>query len=81
MNATGPAGDLTGRLRKVEGQVRALQHLAESPADIDELLTQIAAARGALHAVAVAALAAHLAGAPPTLDPAVLRHHLELVGR
>ena len=70
--------DLVIRLRKIEGQVRALQHLAVS-GDIDEILTQIAAARGGLHAVAVSALAQH----PALLaaDPAVLRHRLELLSR
>lgn len=82
MNAATHAEDLLGRLRKVEGQVRSLQHLAVSPSDIDQLLTQIAAARGALHAVAVAALAAQLAeAASSTTDSTVLRRRLELVGR
>ena len=79
----GGVADLVGRLRKIEGQVRGLQHLAERGAELDELLTQLAAARGALHAVAVAALAAELAasGAAPAADPAALRHRLELVAR
>ena len=75
--------DLVGRLRKIEGQVRGLQHLAERGEDLDELLTQLAAARGALQAVAVAALAAHLGG-PGTATPveaALVRHRLELVAR
>jgi len=71
--------DLVVRLRRVEGQVRALQHLAVAGADIDELLTQLAAARGGLQAVAVAALAADLT--LPGADPDVVRHRLELVGR
>ena len=71
--------DLVLRLRRVEGQVRALQHLAAGGGDIDELLTQLAAARGGLHAVAVAALAE--AEALPGADPAVLRRRLELVTR
>lgn len=79
----GSVADLVGRLRKIEGQVRGLQHLAECGADLDELLTQLAAARGALHAVAVAALTAHLEtpGAAPPADAATLRHRLELVTR
>lgn len=77
------AADLVGRLRKIEGQVRGLQHLAEQGTDLDELLTQLAAARGALHAVAVAALAAHLetASAATPAAAAAVRHRLELVTR
>ena len=76
MNGT---DDLVVRLRKVEGQVRALQHLAAGGGDIDELLTQIAAARGGLHAVGVAALAAE--SAATGVDPAILRRRLELITR
>jgi len=75
------AAELVGRLRKVEGQVRGLQHLAASGTDVDELLTQLVAARGALHAVAVAALAADLETSGAAADPALLRHRLELVAR
>lgn len=86
MTVTTPIGgvdDLVGRLRKVEGQVRGLQHLAQEGAGIDELLTQLVAARGALHAVAVAALASHLSRTDldSTTDPGALRHYLELVAR
>ena len=73
------ADDPVVRLRRVEGQVRALQQLAAAGTDIDELLTQLAAARGGLQAVAVAALAADLT--PPGAEPGVLRHRLELVWR
>jgi len=73
------ADDLVVRLRRTEGQVRALQQLATAGTGIDELLTQLAAARGGLQAVAVAALAAELT--PPGTDPGVLRHRLELVWR
>lgn len=77
MNAV--ADDVVVRLRRVEGQVRALQQLAAAGTDIDELLTQLAAARGGLWTVAVAALAAD--STPLGADPGVLRHRLELVGR
>ena len=70
--------DLVIRLRKIEGQVRALQQLVGS-GDIDELLTQLAAARGGLHAIAVSALTQQ----PTALDtdPAVVRRRLELLSR
>ena len=71
--------DLVVRLRKIEGQVRALQHLAARGNDIDQLLIQLAAARGGLHAVAVEVLAQEpvVSGA----DQAVVRRRLELVSR
>ena len=71
--------DLVLRLRKVEGQVRALQQIAAGGGDIDELLIQLAAARGGLHAVAVAALAEE--STAPGIDPTVVRRRLELVTR
>ena len=48
-NAT-PAELLT-RLRKVEGQIRGVQHMIERGDRCTEVLTQIAAARAALGAV------------------------------
>jgi DNA-binding FrmR family transcriptional regulator len=71
-------GDLVLRLRKIEGQVRALQHLAAT-GDIDELLTQLAAARGGLHAVAISALTRQLTALDT--DPTVVRRRLELLSR
>lgn len=77
------ADDLVVRLRKVEGQLRGLQQLAATGENLDELLTQLRAARGALHAVAVAAVTAHLSapGVAASTDPGVLRHYLELLSR
>jgi DNA-binding FrmR family transcriptional regulator len=71
--------DLVVRLRKIEGQVRALQYLAADGGDIDEFLIQLAAARGGLHAVAVTALA-NQSTAPGT-DSAPIRRRLELISR
>lgn len=70
--------DTTTRLHKIEGQVRGLQHLAAA-GDIDELLTQIAAVRGALHAVGVHALADHLVCDDG--QSTVVRHRLALLSR
>lgn len=47
--------------------------------NVDELLIQIAAARGALHAVAPQALADRFASGIP--DSAFIRHRLDLLGR
>ena len=71
--------DLVVRLRKIEGQVRALQHLAADGGDIDELLIQLAAARGGLHAVAVTALTDE--STAPGTDSAAIRRRLELISR
>lgn len=43
--------EFTMRLRRVEGQVRGLQHMVERGDRCLDVLTQIAAARGALGAV------------------------------
>jgi DNA-binding FrmR family transcriptional regulator len=48
-NAT--AEELVTRLRKVEGQVRGLQHMIERGDSCSDVLTQVAAARSALTAV------------------------------
>lgn len=43
--------ELVTRLRKVEGQARGLQHMIERGDSCIDVITQIAAARGALTAV------------------------------
>ena len=48
---TRPTGDILVRLRRIEGQVRGLQHMLERGDPCREMLTQIAAARAALAAV------------------------------
>jgi DNA-binding FrmR family transcriptional regulator len=60
----GYAGDkraLLGRLRRIEGQIRGLQRMVEEDAYCIDVLTQISAAKSALHAVAVGLLEDHLA--------------------
>jgi DNA-binding FrmR family transcriptional regulator len=53
-------GDLRGRLRRVEGQVRGVQRMVEEDAYCIDILTQIAAAESALKKVAVMLLEDHL---------------------
>ena len=48
--------DLVVRLRKIEGQVRGLQHMVQRGEPCTDVLTQIAAARAALAAVAIGVL-------------------------
>ncbi len=52
---------LLKRLRRVEGQVRGVQRLLEEGSEIDQVLTQISAARSALSAVGMALLVEQLA--------------------
>ena len=48
------------RLHRAEGQVRGLAHMVDEGRPCIEILTQIAAARGALEAIAVAVLQQHV---------------------
>ena len=54
------AEDVTGRLRKIEGQVRGIQHMIDRGEPCGDVLTQVAAARAALAAVAVGLVEADL---------------------
>ena len=45
------ADDLIARLRKIEGQIRGVQHMIERGERCTDVLTQVAAARAALAAV------------------------------
>ena len=49
-------GDLLQRLRKIEGQVRGIQHMIERRERCSEVLTQVAAVRAALAVVGVGLL-------------------------
>src|SRR3954470_1120505 len=60
----GYSGDkqaLLGRLRRIEGQIRGLQRMVDEDTYCIDVLTQISAAKSALHAVAVGLLEDHLA--------------------
>ena len=48
------------RLRKIEGQIRGLQRMVDEDTYCIDILTQISAAKSALHAVAVGLLEDHL---------------------
>jgi DNA-binding FrmR family transcriptional regulator len=52
--------DLLGRLRRVEGQVRGLQHMVEEDKYCIDILTQLNSAGAALKAVGVGLLDEHV---------------------
>lgn len=52
--------DITGRLRRIEGQVRGLQRMVEDDEYCIDILTQITAASNALKRVAVKLLEDHI---------------------
>jgi DNA-binding FrmR family transcriptional regulator len=58
---TGSKDEYLKRLRRIEGQVRGLQRMVEEDTYCIDVLTQISAAKSALHAVAVGLLEDHLA--------------------
>lgn len=51
---------LMSRLKRVEGQIRGLQRMVDEDTYCIDILTQISAAKSALHAVAVGLLEDHL---------------------
>ena len=51
---------LLTRVRRVAGQVAALEQALESDADCADVLIQIAAAKGAIHGLMMEVLAGHL---------------------
>jgi DNA-binding FrmR family transcriptional regulator len=53
--------DVLKRLRRIEGQTRGLQRMVDEDTYCIDVLTQISAAKSALHAVAVGLLEDHLA--------------------
>jgi DNA-binding FrmR family transcriptional regulator len=54
------AGDLSRRLRRIEGQVRGLQQMLANQRDCRDVLTQITAARKALDQVGFGLIASGL---------------------
>lgn len=52
---------LLARVRRIAGQVNALEKALQAEADCADVLVQIAAARGAMHALMMEVMAGHLA--------------------
>lgn len=63
------ADGLLSRLRKVEGQVRGLQHMVERDEAWDNILVQVAAARAALAAIGFELVAFELNHVVASEDP------------
>ena len=60
--------DVLKRLRRVEGQIRGLQRLVDEGAECRDIVTQLAAAKGALDRVGFKLMAAAVADAGPATD-------------
>ena len=76
------------RLNRVQGQVRGVQRMVREEAPCAEILTQVAATRGALRAVALELLARHLRqlvqqahGGTGRLDPGALADVEQAIAR
>lgn len=52
---------LLARIRRIGGQVAALERAVDAEADCSDVLVQVAAAKGAMHALMMEVLAGHLA--------------------
>jgi len=51
---------LLARIRRIGGQVAALERAVDAEADCSDVLVQVAAAKGAMHALMMEVLAGHL---------------------
>lgn len=60
--------DVIKRLRRLEGQIRGLQRMVEEGAECREIVTQLAAAKGALDRVGFKLMSAALTNADPETD-------------
>ncbi|MCL4115992.1 UNVERIFIED_CONTAM: hypothetical protein GTU68_063336 [Idotea baltica] len=60
--------DVTKRLRRLEGQIRGIQRLVGEEAECREIVTQLAAAKGALDRIGFKLMAAALAHANDDTD-------------
>ncbi len=62
------SADVIKRLRRLEGQVRGLQRMVDEGAECREIVTQLAAAKGALDRVGFKLMAAAMTSASPETD-------------
>ena len=65
---TETTADVVKRLRRLEGQIRGLQRLVDEEAECHEIVTQLAAAKGALDRVGFKLMAAALASRESDTD-------------
>ncbi|HEY0335681.1 MAG TPA: metal/formaldehyde-sensitive transcriptional repressor [Stenotrophomonas sp.] len=73
---------LLARVRRIGGQVKALEQTLEAGADCVDVLTQIAAARGAMHGLMLEVLSDHLkAHIADELEHAARSDEVEVITR
>jgi DNA-binding FrmR family transcriptional regulator len=60
--------DVIKRLRRLEGQIRGLQRMVDEGAECREIVTQLAAAKGALDRVGFKLMSAALTSTDPDID-------------
>ncbi len=65
---TETSADVIKRLRRLEGQVRGLQRMVDEGAECRDIVTQLAAAKGALDRVGFKLMSAALTNADPDAD-------------
>ena len=66
------SADVIVRLRRLEGQIRGLQRLVDDGAECRDIVTQLAAAKGALDRVGFKLMSAAMANRGPDTDIAEL---------
>lgn len=62
------SGDVITRLRRLEGQIRGIQRLVEEGSECRDVVTQLAAAQGALDRIGFKLMAAALADPERSAD-------------
>ena len=62
------SSDVINRLRRLEGQIRGLQRLVDEGAECREIVTQLAAAKGALDRVGFKLMSSAMANRSPEVD-------------
>ena len=62
------SADVIKRLRRLEGQVRGIQRMVDEGAECQDIVTQLAAAKGALDRVGFKLMSAALTNTSPDTD-------------
>ena len=62
------SADVIKRLRRLEGQIRGLQRMVDEGAECRDVVTQLAAAKGALDRVGFKLMSAALTSSDPDVD-------------
>ena len=62
------SADVIKRLRRLEGQVRGIQRMVDEGAECQDIVTQLAAAKGALDRVGFKLMSAALTNTTPDTD-------------